>query len=85
MDLVAVVRPNLEYAKESLGMTELRAKVDRAIAEAVRSVNETVQTYKRIDVTILYEDEFPKNSSKKIKRFEIPALVMEQYRQMIEK
>ena len=84
-DLVAVVRPNLEYAKESLGMTELRAKVDRAIAEAVRSVNETVQTYKRIDVTILYEDEFPKNSSKKIKRFEIPALVMKQYQQMIEK
>ena len=42
-----------------------------------------MQTYKRIDVLLVRSEEFPKNTSKKIKRFELPALLMEDYKKKL--
>jgi long-chain acyl-CoA synthetase len=75
-DLVAVIVPDFGVIRER-GLDE--SKIDSAIADLVQSVNDTTQTYKRIDVTIVRHEELPKNTSKKVKRFELPKLIMEEY------
>lgn len=80
-DIVAVLHPNRDYAKEQFGPDE--NTWNEALVSVIREVNNTVQTYKRIDLHLIYNEEFPKNSSKKIKRFEIPALVMDEYKQKV--
>lgn len=84
LDIVAVIRPDTEYATETLGTNYDPAALERKILASVAEVNGTVQTYKRIDVALVTEKEFPKNSSKKIKRFELPAMIMEEYRNKIQ-
>ncbi len=83
MDIVAVIRPDTEYAAEALGEGYAPALLEREILAAVAEVNSSVQTYKRIDVALITEKEFPKNSSKKIKRFEVPAMIIEEYQNKI--
>ncbi len=75
-DLVAVIVPDADAVREG-GYTEEAAH--QAINELVSAVNATLQTYKHIDVTIIRSEELPKNTSRKIKRFELPALIMEEY------
>ena len=81
-DIVAAIYPNVEYARETLGAHYGRDDVTAAMQKIVDEVNATVQTYKKIDVMIVRETEFPKNASRKIKRFELPALLMEDYKEM---
>ncbi len=78
-DIVAVVRPDEEIAREPLGKDYSAEALEAAVGEAVQAVNDLVQTYKRMDLFLILEEEFPKNSSKKIKRFEVPALIEEAY------
>ena len=81
-DIVAAIYPNVEYARETLGAHYGRDDVTAAMQKIVDEVNATVQTYKKIDVMIVRETEFPKNASRKIKRFELPALLMEDYKEV---
>ena len=83
-DIVAVIVPDPDYAKETLGRHAERSAIEQLVKFAVDDVNEIVQTYKRIDVTIVRDEELPKNTSKKIKRFELPSLIMEEYQKAIE-
>lgn len=77
-DLVAVIVPNAEAVRaENLSEDE----VQKSLEAWLSSVNTTVQTYKRIDVLLIRSEELPKNSSKKVKRFELPELIMEDYLQ----
>lgn len=78
-DIVAAIRPDTDYVKETLGADYDKAALEKKLHAAVAEVNGTVQTYKRIDVTLPVEGEFPKNSSKKIKRFEVPDMIMPEY------
>ena len=82
-DIVAAIYPDAEYAKEKLGANYSAEKLEESIRATVESVNNTVQTYKRIDVVLVMDTEFPKNTSKKIKRFEVPAMVMDKYHEKI--
>ena len=82
--MVAVLRPDEEYAKEALCADHTEDALAEKLNDAVRQVNDIVQTYKRIDVTLWLKEEFPKNSSRKIKRFEIPALIQEQYLKQVQ-
>ena len=82
-DIVAAVYPDADYAKETLGAGYTREAVEAHIKAVVDNVNSIVQTYKRMDVVIVTDTEFPKNSSKKIKRFEVPAMLMDKYLEKI--
>ena len=82
-DIVAVIVPDMEYAKETLGRHAEPAAIEKLVKFAVADVNEIVQTYKRIDLTMIRNEELPKNTSRKIKRFELPALIMEEYQKAI--
>ena len=82
-DIVAAVYPDADYAKEVLGADYAASDVEAHISAVIESVNATVQTYKRMDVVIVTDTEFPKNTSKKIKRFEVPAMLMDKYLEKI--
>ncbi len=77
-DIVAAIYPDADYAKETLGDATPEA-IEEHIKATVEGVNNTVQTYKRIDVTLITDTEFPKNTSRKIKRFEVPAVITPLY------
>ncbi len=49
-----------------------------AIHTLVHSVSANLQSYKHIDRTLIRYEELPKNSSRKIKRYELPALLKEE-------
>ena len=83
-DIVAAIYPNVEYARETLGEHYGRDELEAAMQKIVDNVNDTVQTYKKIDVLIVRETEFPKNASRKIKRFELPALLIDEYKALTE-
>ena len=84
-DIVALVYPDYAYAKEALGIDvddgsmQTSAIIYDEVLKDVEEVNSIVQTYKRIDMTILRVEEFPKNSSRKIKRVGIADLCREEY------
>lgn len=78
-DIVALIYPDYNYAKETLGTGATEAAIYDKITAAVDEVNATVQTYKRINITIMRNEEFPKNSSRKIKRVGVADLAREEY------
>lgn len=82
-DIVAAIYPDAEYAKECLGAGYTAERLEGEMKKIVDGVNDTVQSYKKIDVILIRDEEFPKNTSRKIKRFEVPALVMEDYAKKI--
>ena len=81
-DIVAAVYPNVEYARETLGEHYGKDDLEKAMKVIVQKVNETVQTYKNIDVLLVRDTEFPKNASRKIKRFELHKLLAEDYKRL---
>ena len=79
-DIVALVYPNSAYAREVFGEQESDAMLYEALESAVDGVNAIVQSYKRINMMILRSEEFPKSSSRKIKRIGVVESVMDEYR-----
>ena len=78
-DIVALIYPDHEYIAEKHGRRASEELIKKLIDETVASVNDTVQSYKRIDLTLIRPEEFPKNSSRKIKRIGLADLVMNDY------
>jgi long-chain acyl-CoA synthetase len=78
-DIVALIYPDRDYAREMLGAAATEAEIYKKVCEVVDDVNATVQTYKRISLTILREEEFVKNSSRKIKRMGLADAVKDEY------
>ncbi len=69
-DIVAAeILPDTEAIKNKLGKTALTPEeIHKAVKEAVRNVNRTLPSYKRIKKVTLREDSFNKTSTHKIKR-----------------
>jgi long-chain acyl-CoA synthetase len=78
-DIVALVYPDRAYAKEMLGAGVTEREIYEQICKVVDDINATVQTYKRISLTILRQDEFVKSSSRKIKRAGLADAVKDEY------
>ena len=78
-DIVAAIYPDKDRAKELLGEGFSEESMRDAVEIAVSEVNDIVQTYKHIDHVIIRNEEFPKNSSRKIKRMGITELIMDDY------
>lgn len=78
-DIVALVYPDREYAREMLGAKASDDEIYKQLAAVLEGVNSTVQSYKRIDMLITVDEEFPKNSSRKIKRMGVADRARETY------
>ena len=79
-DIVAVIRPDYEQFIELYGKDFQLPQVEHEMQKAVNMANEAVQSYKRINMYLIHDNEFPKNSSRKIKRAGIENEIMDDYR-----
>ena len=79
-DIVAIIRPDLERFTEDYGTRYTKDQLDTEMKKAISEVNGIVQSYKRIETFVLREEEFPKNTSRKIKRAGIADSAFEAYR-----
>lgn len=82
-DIVAIIRPDYEHFEEVYGKKYTAEQVDAEMKKAVSEVNGVVQSYKRIETFVLREEEFPKNTSKKIKRAGIADSAYDAYKAKI--
>lgn len=67
-DIVAIIRPDLDRMVEDFGADYTRDQLETELKKAISEVNGIVQSYKRIETFVLRDEEFPKNTSRKIKR-----------------
>ena len=67
-DIVAIIHPDSDALREKLGGEYTEDQVRELLGEAVAEVNGIVQSYKHINYFVTRDEEFIKNSSRKIKR-----------------
>ena len=79
-DIVAIIRPDMERFTEDYGTRYTKDQLETEMKKAISEVNGIVQSYKRIETFVLREEEFPKNTSRKIKRAGIADSAFEAYR-----
>ncbi len=82
-DIVALIYPDVSRLEETYGKEYTEAQVETEIKKAIDEVNATVQSYKRIETYLIRKDEFPKNTSRKIKRAGLAEESFAQYQQKI--
>lgn len=78
-DIVAVIYPDYEQIKEVYGDRFTVSQVEIELDKALKEVNETVQSYKRMETYVIRDEEFPKNTSRKIKRAGIADAAQDAY------
>ena len=78
-DIVAVIVPDLDRFTEEFGENVNDELIHEKLAAAVADVNGAVQSYKRMDLFLRRDEEFEKNTSRKIKRAGILESVMPDY------
>lgn len=79
-DIVAMILPDRERLEADFPDGYTEELVREKLTEAVKETNGMVQQYKRIKKFLVRIDEFPKNTSKKIKRAGLLEEAMEQLR-----
>ncbi len=82
-DIVALLHPDDAAFLETYGRGYTQGQIDAEFTRAVDEVNETVQHYKRITMYIVRPEEFPKNSSRKIKRVGLTEEAEIEYRKKL--
>lgn len=84
-DIVALLRPDMDRLNELCGGEVSEEQIELALSSALESVNATVQSYKHMCMYIHYREEFPKNSSKKIKRAGLIEKILPEYEAKLKK
>lgn len=78
-DIVAVIYPNLTYAKEVLGLYASRPMIKEKISTLIAEINTRLPQYKQISYFVLLDEEIPKNAYKKIERSTLPEFITREY------
>lgn len=84
-DLIAVVVPEVERFEEDFGDEVTPQLIKEKIEQVISDVNKLVQSYKNIDYTIIRNEEFEKNTSRKIKRAGVIDSIMPEYQGIVKK
>lgn len=74
LDVVALIYPSRAHFEEIYGKTYTDEQVNAELTRAVDAVNATIQSYKRMVRFVVVAEEFPKNTSRKIKRMGLEKL-----------
>ncbi|MBQ2248651.1 MAG: AMP-binding protein [Clostridia bacterium] len=82
-DIVAIIRPDLDRMVEDFGADYTRDQLETELKKALSEVNGIVQSYKRIETFVIRDEEFPKNTSRKIKRAGIADSAFSAYQKKI--
>ena len=78
LDVVALIYPDAAHFAEVYGKEYTPEQIRAELSRAVDEVNGLVQSYKRIVRFVPVKTEFPKNSSRKIKRIGLEKLATEE-------
>ena len=78
-DVVAVISPDLAYAREILGVYSSRPMIKERLSALISDINSHLPHYKRISYLVLLDEEIPKNAYKKIDRSSLPDYVIREY------
>ena len=78
-DVVALIHPDYNKLTEVYGKQYTKGQLDLEMKRAISTVNGIVQSYKRIESYLIRSEEFPKNSSRKIKRAGIAESAYDDY------
>jgi len=78
-EVFAVVSPNIEYF-EKMGLSTEENSVHNAIADSIQELNEKLPLHKRISGVEVRYSEFPKTSTRKIKRYMVRKEMEELWR-----
>ena len=78
-DVVAVIYPDLPYAKEMLGVYSSRPMIKEKLSVAIADINSRLPQYKRIAYFVMLDEEIPKNAYKKIERQSLPDYISREY------
>lgn len=73
-EVMAVVVPDQEYFEKYLqpkGVTVTKAVMEEVVRDEIRKLNEQLSEYKRIAQIRLRDEDLPKTSTRKVKRFEL--------------
>ncbi|MBQ9132318.1 MAG: AMP-binding protein [Clostridia bacterium] len=84
-DVVALIRPNLERVKEVYGEQYTKDQLETELKKVISQVNGSVPPYKRIAHFVLRLEEFPKNTSRKIKRAGLADAAFADYQAKVKK
>lgn len=68
-EVVAYVVPDYEAIEAAHGSKLTEEEVEELVRREVSEINETFASYKKIKDCIIHEEEFPKTSTRKIKRY----------------
>ncbi len=82
-DIVAVMVPDDNAFIEAYGRGYSAGQIEAEFARAVAEVNEVVQHYKKITMYLVRNTPFEKNSSRKIRRMNVPAEAEADYRKKL--
>ena len=74
-DVVALIYPDFDYVRELFGRRAIDPKLSSEYTKVIDSINASLPSHKRINSVILRSEEFPKTSSKKIKRAKLAECV----------
>lgn len=80
-DIVALIYPDKDRLTEVYGKDYTAEQVENEMKKAIAEVNGIVQSYKRIETYLIRDVEFPKNTSRKIKRAGVADSAFDEYRQ----
>ena len=83
--LVAVIFPDFDELGRALGAKFTHAQLDLELKKAISDVNSAVSPYKRIRDFLVRHEEFPKNTSHKIRRQGIAEEALEEYLEKMKK
>lgn len=77
--LIAVIYPDVAELEAAFGANFTRAQLELELKKALSDVNGIVSPYKRIRDFLVRSEEFPKNTSRKIRRQGIAERALEEY------
>lgn len=78
-DVVAVIYPDLAYAREILGVYSSRPMIKEKLSSIISDINAHLPQYKKISYFVLLDEEIPKNAYKKVDRSSLPDYVIREY------
>jgi long-chain acyl-CoA synthetase len=84
-DVVAIIRPDYAHLRELCNGDCPPSRLDTEMKKVISEVNSAVPVYKRIVTYVLRDGEFPRNTTRKLKRTGIAEAHLADYREKVKK
>jgi long-chain acyl-CoA synthetase len=77
--VVALIYPDVDALRETYGSDVSAAQIENALERVLAEVNGALPSYKRIETFLIRNNEFPKTSTKKIRRAGLAEMSLREF------